>query len=204
MESNRVGFSEALFAPQVPVIHLHEQEEVAYLSDAIVELDWTQSEIPQCATVTPSCNFHELYVAVVISCLQKQKEEDGKRRDQNQHTFDPKIPEVLWENQIVYGIPKNHGSRSSNPIISFNNIYEDRSNIYHLYYHNHRQHLYHRDIRYQQKDNIFPCNGYYIPDQYIKYCNYGKHLVQNFEHKLKKIHLTTRTDPARTLQTNVG
>lgn len=78
MEGNRCGFSGALeylrdkitiFAPQGPLIHLHEEDKVYYPSDVVLGLDRAQSSITQCATATPSWNFHQLNAALDSSIV---------------------------------------------------------------------------------------------------------------------------------------
>lgn len=77
------------------MIDHHEEDKVTFLLEAVVELDWAQSTITQFTTAIPPSNFQQLDAALNSAWIRKQNEEDGKRRDQNQNSLDPKIPGVF-------------------------------------------------------------------------------------------------------------
>jgi len=125
MREKRLSVSESLdhlreviskYAPQGPENHRSENDKIEYLSDALVGTDWAKPVLAQSTSASPAWSFQQLFTALDTAWLHEQREKDSKAKSSSSSLVPSSLPGVNFVGQQrTYGIPRRHGSKSSNP-----------------------------------------------------------------------------------------
>ena len=91
-ETKRIPVSEALeelretitkYTPHGPPMQQSEQDQMEYLNDAGIGVEWTKIVLTQSLAAISPWTFQPLYTALDAAWLQEQKQKEGCRHDQH-------------------------------------------------------------------------------------------------------------------------